>query len=94
VWTASDQRKPFLVVHRQFLFASVLLPKFSAFTKFGFNGVMVRKELSHLGFQQLSSSALSVAYTRRSSRRNERGAKFIASKGFVLKKNILQITVR
>jgi len=35
-----------------------------------------------VGFQQLASSVLIGCLTRRSSRRNERGAKFIASKGF------------
>ena len=55
--------------------------------------VMVIKELSHLGFQQLSSLTFIGCLTRRSSRRNGRGAKFMASKGFVLKKNILQITL-
>ena len=46
-----------------------------------FNGTLVIKELSQWGIQQLASSMLIGCLTRRSSRRNERAAKFMAGKG-------------
>ena len=55
--------------------------------------VMVIKELSHLGFQQLSSLTFIGYLTRRSSRRNELGAKFMASIGFVFNNKLFRMNL-
>jgi len=64
-----------------FLLASVVCERIQHLPTFVLWGYG-KKELSHLGFQQLSSSVFSGCLTRRSSRRNELGAKFMANGGF------------